>query len=215
MILFAMAIITFAAGCRTPNGVLRQRGLLAMDAHNDDAAFENFRTAVKQDPTDWRAQYYFGVMLLKKGYPLEAQLALEKARSLRPAHPETPDILDHLAEALFEQGRYENLHALIEQAAEQFGTTRDFLRQAKYLAKMDQVDAALIAYRKAARFAEPNDATPWIEMAAFYERLGDTPNAVATWRQALHIEPKNEQVAAKLRQYGIVPGPSAARQPQQ
>jgi len=212
--IFILAMVVFVAGCRTPNGVLRQRGLLAMDAHRYDAAFENFRTAVNQDPTDWRAQYLFGVVLLERGYPLESQLALEKARSLRPANPETPDILDHLAEALYQQGRHENLHALVDEATERFGTTHDFLRQAEYLAKTDEVDGAMIAYQKAVHFAEPGDATPLIEMAAFYERIGDTPSAVEAWRQAHHIEPKNELVATKLRQYGIVPGPAAARQPQ-
>jgi Flp pilus assembly protein TadD len=215
MFFFSLMLVVLLVGCRTPNGVLRQRGLLAMDAHNYDAAFENFRTAVNQDPTDWRAQYYFGVVLLERGYPLEAQLALEKARSLRPASPETADILDHLAEALYQQGRKENLHALVDEATEMFGTTRDFLRQAEYLAKTDEVDGAMIAYQKAVRFAAPGDATALIAMAAFYERIGDPPNAVATWRQAHRVEPNNELVAAKLRQYGIVPGPAAARQPQQ
>lgn len=200
--------------CKTPNNFLRQQGITALERGDLAQAQQRFQTAAAQDPTDWKAQYYLGSVLLEQGQPLDAQLTLEKARSLRPAHAETPDILDKLAEAIYQQNRREALVVMLDEAASEFGAVRDFLRQGDYLARIGEVDLALIAYQKAVRFAVAGDPQPYLRKAAFHEQIGDSAGAIQALRHAYHAAPNDPAVAAKLRQFGIVPGPTVALPPE-
>ena len=211
----ALGAVALAAlpGCQTPNAVLRQRGLVALQQGDQATACDHFAVAVRQDPTDWKAQYNLGKLLLARGRALDGQLALDKARSLRPDHPETAQIIDSLAEALFQQGRRDSLRALLDEAVKTFGTSDDFLRQGEYLTRIGEVDGAKRAYLKAARFADADDPEPYTRLAGFYEHIGDHTKAVGAWQRAYFLAPDNAEVAAKLRQYGIVPGPTVGAPP--
>ena len=206
-------LLAISIGCKTDNSILRQRGLAALQRNNEAAAMDAFSLAIAQDPTDWRAHYQRGKLLMKQGKPLDARLAFEQARSLRPDHAETPRLIDCTAEAMFQQERYDDLYELLDKAGEEFGRSHDFLRQADYLTRLGDMDAARIAHLKAAQFAEPGDAEPYIKLAAFYEQVGDSVKAVGAWKRAYHFAPNNTEVADKLRQHGIVPGPTLTSPP--
>ena len=208
----AVCVVMFT-GCRTPTSIIRQRGVTALHADDQRAAFEHFTRAVHQDPTDWKSQYQMGKLLLTRGEPLHAQLALEQARALRPDHTETPQIIDHLAQALYQQGRYDSLHALLSEAATTFGASVDFVRQGDYLIRIEDVDGAKVAYLKAVHFAGPDQIEPYIKLAEFYEHIGDRNVALGTWKRAYFMVPGNRQIESKLREYGIVPGPTVGAPP--
>lgn len=195
-------------GCQTPNSLLRQRGFVALQQGHQQTAHDNFAQAVKQDPTDWLAQYNLGKLLLERGQPLDAQLTLGRALSLRPDHPETAGITDSLAEALYKQDRHDSLRALLAEATRTFGSSADFLRQGDYLTRIGEVDGAKLAYLKAAQFADAADARPYVRLAEFYEQIGDGTKALGAWQRAYFLAPGDAQVADKLHQYGIVPGPT-------
>ncbi len=132
----AMAGFTFAAAlamtaCQAPNSLLRQQGINALDANDVAQADNRFALAVKQDPTDWKSMYLLGKVRIMEGQPLEAQLLEEKAATLRPHEAETPDILDAEAEAIFLQNQPAALAAMLQSAADENGSVRDFLRQGK------------------------------------------------------------------------------------
>jgi len=202
------------AGCKNPpNAMLRQRGYEALDMRERERAFALFSRAVKQDPTDWKAQLYYGKILNTRGRPLDAQLALERSLVLRPNHPETPQIIDELAESLFLQHRYEQLHDLLASVASENMTVHGYLRQGEYLARMKEIDGARVAYTKAAAFAKPNDVGPYLKMVTFYKTIGDTAGEIKTLRYAHYIRPTDPGIANKLREHGIVPGPAAALNP--
>ena len=76
------------------------------------------------------------------------------------------------------------------------------------------IDQAKLAYRKAAFFALPGDAEPFLTLADFYESIGDTANAVTALRHAYTVTPKDRQIHDRLRRYGIVPGPTAQLPPE-
>ena len=206
-------LLVVLTGCEADNSIIRQRGFVALHQGNQAKAFDAFSCAVRRDPTDWRAQYELGKLLLAQGQPLDAGLTLDKALSLRPDHPETSGIIDCLAEAIYQQKRYDDLHALLTEATEEFGNSGDYLRQGEYLMRMGQIDDVRVAYLKAVQFADRDDAKPCIALAEFYEHVGDSAKAIGAWKRAYYIAPKNEKVANKLREHGIVPGPTLTSPP--
>lgn len=211
----ALVALAFLGGCKNaPNARLRQLGFNAMDTGENERALAQFERAVVQNPTDWKAQLYLGKMLNKQGRPLDAQIVLERALAMRREHAETPQIIDELAESLFLQEQYEALHNLLASSASEHGTVYAYLRQAEYLGKMREVDGARVAYAKAAHFAEPGDVQPYVRMAHFYHGIGDTAGEIRSLRYAHYVRPGDPNIASKLREHGIIPGPAAALQPQ-
>ena len=211
----AVAVIaaTLITGCQKPNPLLRKHGMDAYDEQATEHAQQQFVQAVEQDPTDWKSLYYLGKIRLQQGKSFEAQNLLEQALAIRQDHAQTADILDALAGALFQRGRIEALHQLLAKAIDDYGTSRDFTRHGKYLMEQGDIDQAKLAYRKAAFFAKPGDAQPFLTLVDFYETIGDTANAVTALRHAYTVTPKDRQIHDRLRRYGIVPGPTAMLTP--
>lgn len=211
--LLAAAFIPLA-GCQKPNAFLRKEG---MDAYADkqyELSHQKFSKAVNQEADDWKAHYYLGMIALKQDRPLDAQLSLEKALSVRSENQETIAILDALAESLQQQGKYANLAAMLQEAADRYGRPEDYLRQGIYLGKSGDVDGAKLAFKKAIRFAAKDDPTPFIALAEFYDSLGAGADALMALRQAYYIEPYNVRVRENIRRHGMVPGPTVAVEPQ-
>ena len=203
-----------ATGCQKTAINLREEGRLALNRGQTPLALEKTQAAVEKDPSSAQSQYQLGLVFLELNRNLEAQYALEKAQALSPNDPQlTPKILDALAEALFRQGRMANLFEFLDKQVKTTGTTHDFLRQGDYLAKAGDPDAARLAYRKAAYFADPDDPEPYIRIADFYASIGDEPNAVTSLRYANYVDPGNLDVAERLRRFDIVPGPTIAEAP--
>lgn len=213
LMLILVATLLVQVGCETTL-MMRDKGHAAMHLGDYEQAAGHYGRAVDKSPHDYLSQYYLGVAHLKQGQPLRAQLALERALTLRPqGSPHTDDILDHLAESMYQQGRYDSLHTFLDGSAKYYGRTQDYLRQADYLAKTGDVDAAKVAYRKAAYFARSGDATPYIAIADFYDSFNDVPSAIESLRYGYYVDPDNQEVADGLRKYGIVPGPTVAIEP--
>ena len=173
-----------------------------------------FEQAVEQDPTDWKSVYYLGLIRLQQGRWFTSRMLLERALVLRRDHPETADILDALAESMSRLKQIDDLHALLDQAIEDYGTSRDYMRQGRYLMELGDVDAAKLSYRKGAYFAADGDAGPFVALADFYESIGDTSGAIEALRYAFAITPKNRALQDRLRRYGIVPGPTVGLVPE-
>jgi hypothetical protein len=87
------------------------------------------------------------------------------------------------------------------------------LRQARYLAKIGDLDSAKLAFRKAAYFAAGGDATAYLAIADFYLSLKDEVNAATALRYANYIDPNDPGIPKRFRQLGIVPGPSQQLEP--
>ncbi len=213
VLLLAAAMLALAGCMRQPNPLLRKHGIEAFDRRQIHEADLHFSQAVEQDPSDWKSLYYLGRVRLVQNQLFDAQLLLERALAVRRDHDQTPDILDALAQTLYQHGRVQQLHQLLQQAVADYGASRDFMRQGHYLMQLGDRDGAKLAYRKAAFFAAPDDAGPFVALADFYESIGDTPNAITALRHAHAIQPRDQQLRDRLRQHGIVPGPTAALTP--
>jgi tetratricopeptide (TPR) repeat protein len=209
MLLLLAVCAVGMVGCQNPpNAYLRKQGIEAYELGQIARAERYFERAEAQNAADWKTSYYLGVIRLDQDRPLEAQLLLERALTLRPDAEQTPAILDALAESLYRQELHEPLHHMLAEVAARSSTSRDFLRQARYLAKAGDADGAKIAFRKAAAFAADDDPGPYVAMADFYESLSDGRNTVAALRRAHTLRPGDQRIANRLRQYGLVPGPS-------
>lgn len=209
-----VAAVLVIAGCSKPNSFLRKDGMDAYAAREYDTAHKSFAQAIKQNSADWKTHYYLGLIALEQDRPLDAQLSLERALSLRQEYPESAVILDALAQSLLEQSKYANLAAVLQQATDRYGRPEDYLRQGIFLGRSGDVDGAKIAFKKAIRFAPANDPTPFIELAAFYDSLGAGADALMALRQAYHVDPHNVRVHDEIRRHGMVPGPTIAVEPQ-
>lgn len=201
------------AGCKTALNY-REEGRLALNRGQTALALEKTQMAIDIDPSAPKTQYQLGLVYLESDKPLQAQYALEKAHAIRPNDPElTPMVLDALAESLYRQDRMANLFEFLDKQVKSYATTRDYLRQGEYLAKAGDPDAARLAYRKAAYFADPKDPEPYIAIADFYTAIGDQPNAVTALRYANYVDPGNLDAAERLRRFDIVPGPTISKAP--
>jgi Flp pilus assembly protein TadD len=201
------------AGCTT-NVQLRKEGHEALDRGNAPQAREAFAYAIERRPADAKANYGLGLAYLELNRPLDARLAFEKALSVKHDDPElTDEILDGIAESLFRQERFEQLHAFLDETAGDYGESDDYLRQARYLVKMGDLDAAVVAFRKAAYFAPEGDAEPYLEMSAFYDSINDQPNALRALRYAYWVDPDHPDIPDRFRAFGKVPGPTLQEEP--
>jgi len=214
----ALAGLTLAAGCRTvldQNAAINRRevGIAAYNRGEYELARQKFAAAIEADPTGYRSRYWMGKTELALGRPVVAQSEFEYALEVASKTAELrPDILDGLAEALYAQGNRDRLHTFLAEASIN-GTTRDYLREAKYLVATGDPDAAVVAYRKAVRFADRDDAGPYLAIADFYESVNDVPNAVTSLRYAYYIDPKEPTIPDRFRKFGIVPGPTLKLEP--
>lgn len=215
----AVAVLAFlvtlvaAPGCIT-NNVLRERGYAEINRGDWVAAHAQFARAVEREPSDALAQYYLGLCELKTGEPAKAQLTLEKALTLKPDDPTlTPRILNRLAEAIYQQDRPQKLVAFLNQTVAERDQPEDYARQADYLNRLGDHDNALIAYQKAALFAPPGDARPYVALADFYSSINNAPAATEALRHAYYENPAYPGLNDRLRTYGIVPGPTVGVAP--
>ncbi len=208
--LAVLALAIFAGGCTTqPNSILRLHAKDAIDRREYTAADQKLATALGQDPADWKANYYMGLVRLAQQRPLDARLHLEVAYSLRDQDPETPDILDALADALHQEGANEKLDIMLKAATNRYGQPRDFYRQATFLTKQGDVDGAKAAYLKAVNVSRKDDITPHMKLADFYEGLGDRVSAMVALQQAQQIDPFNRTIAQRIQSLLVEPTPAA------
>ncbi len=206
--------LSILTGCQPTNAILRSRAVDALRRSDQPAAVALYQQALKQNPTDWRALAYMAKYYTKQQQWIDAQHAYERVLSIQPDHALRSTWLDSLAQCLFEQHRSLALRTMLQDATQTYGQSSDFLRQANYLVKLGEIDQAHIAYLKAAQFADDHDAEPYIAMVAFYEQIGDKAKVIDALRRAHWINPDNQEIASRLRHYGIVPGPAAGMVPQ-
>ena len=212
---FVMCLLLLGStGCEMTNPELRHRGRSAYLGGNYERSRDFYAQAVRQNPTDVEAQYGLGRAHLELDQPRDAHLAFEEAMALASDDQNLmPRILDGLAEALYRLERQDRLHAFLQHCVERYGTTRDYLRQGDYLARIGDMDGAEGAYRRAAHFAPDGEVEPFLALARFYENRNDMTKSVRALRWAYYVDPHNPEVVQRLRDHGLVPGPTVAEEP--
>jgi tetratricopeptide (TPR) repeat protein len=222
-----------SSGCGLSADVARVQGYDAFRAGDHARAIERFEHCIKRDATDWKSHYYLGrVTLDSQGDPYYARRHLETAETIRKSLPESQlspkpgasqtavpfptrhQISDALAESMFRQGLRERLFHYLRQQTADYGTTDDYLRLARYLAAMGDRDGAELAYQKAGLIATLDDPRPHLELADFYDGIGNRAAALQELRKAYYIDPQIKGLADNIRAHGLVPGPTIRIAPQ-
>jgi len=210
----ALLLGLLLVGCKN-HVVYRELGFEDYRAGHYAEAAEDFREATNKKPSDYQSQYYLGAALLKDGQAIAAQTPLEQALDLTRDDPSwRPRVADSLAESYYKQGRIETLYGFLDDMVRTYHQQPvDYLRQAKYLGVMGDADGQRLSLQKAAYFAQPGDAEPYLAIADFYLTVNDVPNTIQALRYGHYVQPDNEEIKNRLRGLGVVPGPTAADVP--
>lgn len=219
--LFAVMLTT---GCYKPTAdggfynppVEKFKANKAIEAENYAEAEQRLGTVLYNDPQDWEARYLMGLTYLGQGRAVEAQTQLELALAAKDRSKEqTPKILDELARSLEQQELYDQLYAFLDAQIDRYEGWEDYARKARFLAKANDIDGAALAYRQAAYFSRNETENIYLEIAQFYEDLGDYGKAVQALKWAYYIKPEHTQIPNRFRRLGVVPGPTLKEAPPQ
>lgn len=224
-----LASLASLSGCtmkQLPVTATRLDGYTAMQANNSDKAYADFVSCVQRDPTDYKSHYYLGLIeldrhdlaLARRHFELANTLLASRRRRplvLEPGAPDTAvpaptrgQITDALAETLLQMNLQQQLVAFLRDTVAQYGTTDDYLRLARYLVKIKDYDSAREAFLNAAKVADAFDARPYMQLADFYDGIGDRDAALTQLRIAYGINPNADGLADNIRSHGLVPGPT-------
>lgn len=204
-------VLLVLAGCsQRPIESIRTRGDFLYDRGDYHAAAKEYEQIVARYPGDWYAEYQLGRCRLALDDPTGARQALEVALTNKP---DSPDVADALAEALFREGDEDRLYEFLRQRADTHGTVQAWLRLARYAAELGDADTAQAAYETAIALDEGRSTDPYLQAAEFAEAIGDVDEAVRRLRQAYTINPRDPRVNQGLRDLGEVPGPTIGLPP--
>lgn len=207
----------------------RMAGYRAYEAGDMQTARDRFESAVDVRAGDWRSHYYLGRIGLEYlNNPLYANRHLEiayevrvakvDARSGEPDEPAAPwpnrgQIVEALAESIYQQDDPARLFAFLQDVADQYGHSRDYTRLARFLHRSGDPDGAQSAHQQATRAARSGDARPFVAFADFYDAIGDREAALQELRKAYAMNPNHPGLDDKIRAHGMVPGPTVALPP--
>jgi tetratricopeptide (TPR) repeat protein len=204
--LAAGLLLALLTGCTSlPNDVLRQYAIDALRDNDVPKADEYLAQAVKQDPTDWYAEYLMGQVELRKGNPVRAETYFEQALVNRVGSKDEGMVLDGVAESMLKQNNKQRLAGFLKQQAHDHPTVGLYLWQAHFLAKMGDPDGAALSFKKAARIAGKHDAAPYLDAADYFQSIGDKEDQVLALRRAYTVDKDSTPVLVHLRLAGLEP----------
>ncbi|MAE61192.1 MAG: hypothetical protein CMJ49_07530 [Planctomycetaceae bacterium] len=232
----ALLGVLFAAltGCvtETRSDWRRLEAHRAYHAGDIPTARDYFAACVNEQATDWKSQYFLGRIALETGDLHTARRHLDLAYTLRranteelsyqpeplrpinpdldqPRWPTLPQIIDLLAEVIYQQDDTVRLNEFLNSVAQRSGNPNDYIRLGRFLQRSGDPDSAVTALNKAVLLAPVDDRRPYLALADFYEDIGLASEAQIALRRAYGIRP-DDKLADRLRSHGIVPGPTAA-----
>lgn len=223
-VLLALFALFLTTGCYEPAvdggfynpSVEKFHAKKAIDAGDFAFAEQKLGKVLYNDPQDWEGRYLMGLTYLGQERAVEAQSQLELALSVQDrSKTNTPKILDALAMSLEKQELYDQLYAFLDAQIERYEGWGDYARKARFLAEANDIDGAALAYRQAAFFSRNETEDIYIELAEFYEGLGDYTKAVQALKWAYYINDENTSIPNRFRKLGVVPGPTLKEEPPQ
>ena len=162
---------------------------------------------VSRAPEDWRALYGYGVSAMATGDLPAARQSLEIAHTLKPSNR---DIALVLAETMYLQKDHNALFQFLGDRAEARKSSEDWLLLAEYALMSDDPDSARDFIQQAMVVDDASSVDPYLTAATLSEQMGDLDAAMRYLHTGWQVDPTNEELAARLRGYGVVPGPTLA-----
>lgn len=183
----------------------------AAESRGDDAAaIELWSEYVERRPHEAMARYRLGTVLLRTGSPEEASEHFWVASDLRPGRI---DYLEALAESLHQSGQRETLFQFLRDTIDEGGLAEGHMRIARYSMRSGLIDEAEESLRIAAALEGQRSDKPHRMLADLARQTGDNEAEIEAWRTVLWFDPSDPDANARLRELGVIPGPSLARPP--
>lgn len=207
MIRFTLLAASLVAldGCTSgprPIEVIRQSADHRYRSGDFEGAQDEYAEIVARYPGDWQAHYRLGLSMLKTGEYGGARRALETAYTHKP---DSQEVANALAEAMFLQGDENRLFAFLRDRASTTQSVEAYLQLARYSMELNDPDSAQTALDTAIELDKGMSTQPYLEAARLAERLGHLDDAVKRLRQAYGINPHDQRILEKLRALGEDP----------
>ena len=171
-------------------------GVCLAQQDKNEAARHAFETVCKTHPDDSMALFNIGLIDLNNQFSDQAMTFFLKAYK---ANPNTFDIPYQIGMLYADQGQPESALTYLEAAKalrEDYGPLYSILGQC--LARLDQVQPAVDAYKKAVK-CNPNDAASLSELGVLYAKKGEGLDICLTFcRQSVLIAPDNSTYRYRL-----------------
>lgn len=206
------------AGCQPAAKVRRTLALNELQNHagyaeeqGDDAkALELWREYVDRRPHEAMARYRLGQVLLRNGQADEASEHFRVAHDLKPGRL---DYLEALAESLHQSGQREAMFQLLRDTMNEGGLAAGHMRYARFALRSGLVDEAEESLRIAAAVEGTQSDAPHRMLAELARQTGDADAEIEAWRTVLWFDATDAEANARLRDLGVIPGPSLATPP--
>lgn len=207
-LLLAAALV----GCSSQRPLDRVRidGKRHLDAKQYDAAAADFNELVTRKPEDHQGRYELGMAMIGAGQPAEATKQMQIALDVQPLNEK---YADGVAEAMLAAGQRDDLTAFLNKMALERGRVSDFARLGKFSARLGNADEAKTALLTAARLDRGMSLQPQLDLADFYETVGDKASWVKRLRMAYFLSPTDQRVLDAIARAKEIAGPSFAVQP--
>jgi hypothetical protein len=215
-VLAASVLIT---GCQPASKVrrtlalneLQNRAGYAEQQGDEATAIELWTEYVERRPHEAMARYRLGQALMRTGDPAGASEHLWVAHDLKPGRM---DYLDALAESLHQRGQSDELFQLLRDTMTEGGLAAGHIRYARYAQRAGLADEAEESLRIAAAIEGTRSDVPYRLLADLARQTGDSESEIEAWRTVLWFSPADPAANERLRELGMIPGPSLATPPQ-
>lgn len=206
------------SGCTSVNKVKRTLALndlhiqaaVAEDQGNDEKAYDLWTEYVDRRPNSRLAEYRLGLVETRLGLYDQAAGHLRIAHDLEPGNLE---YIEALANALALGNHPKSLMKLLRESANEGPAGSGYLRLAKYAQRIGQMDEAQEAIQAAIIHGQMRSPEPYVAMADFAHTINDQQLEINSLRQALWFDPADQTILTRLRDLGLIPGPSLAIEP--
>lgn len=195
----------------------REAGIEAYNQADYPKAAGAFRSALRQDPRDYRSHYYLGMSSIQLGNYQQAIVAFRSAMETQNVTLEGQGdnatrmkIYEGLADAIGKSDESDTEVNKVEQAARSSqgpAAAREFFILAKVYRNRKLPDMALDYYERAA-LNDPRNFDFAKEYGLYCESLQQNAKAQQALRAAYALDSTDKEVATALGRLGVVVGPS-------
>lgn len=219
VLMLTMSAAMGLGGCNTAGKVkktlalndLHIRAAVAEDEGDWDEAYALWSEYVDRRPQSALAEYRLGQVEMRLGLYEQAVGHLRVAHDLEPGNIQ---YLEALAQAYVAVGEQDQLMTLLRQTAEEGPDGSGYLRMGRFAQEAGLLDEAKEAFELAIVNYRGQSAEPYMAMADFGQAIGNHDMEVRNLRYALWFDRDHASISARLRDLGMIPGPSLALEPE-
>jgi tetratricopeptide (TPR) repeat protein len=216
--LILAATAALMTGCQPANKVKSTLALSEIqnqagyaESQGDDAkAIALWNEYIERRPHEAMARHRLGLALMRTGDPKTAADHFWVAHDLKPSRL---DYLESLVDALEQAGEQETAFQVLRDTIDEGGLAAGHLRLAKHAIRAGLIDEAEESIRIAAAVEGTKSDAAYRMMAQLARQTGDQEREITALRTILWFNSSDAETNARLRELGVIPGPSIVLSP--